>query len=63
MKGKNKNKWMSNTFWKVWVEKDELERIEFVKELTGIYEINATLKNSYFEDLEEYLKSSSEDSK
>jgi hypothetical protein len=59
---------VSTDFWKRWYEADELTRVKLVMELTVVgknkkaihkgYEHGiATLLNSYFEDLAEYLKS------
>lgn len=44
-------------FWKKWYYSTEFERLNLVKKLTGIDELNSTLINSYFEDLEEYIES------
>lgn len=48
-------------FWSKWLESDEIERHKIVAELIKEVQldklpINASLLNSYFEDLEECIK-------
>jgi len=44
-------------FWDKWYHADELDRLEFIQQLTGMEDhATAVLVNSYLTDLAEYLE-------
>lgn len=47
---------LANTFWKIYIKSDELERRKQLLQLTGINELNVSLMQSYFDDLIHYIK-------
>ena len=46
-----------NSFWKKWLEADELKQLDLVQTLTGMKDYGtASLVNSYLTDLKDYLE-------
>jgi len=47
---------LANKFWKEYLNVDELKRRELCLKLTGIDNLNASLMQSYFDDIIDFME-------